>query len=242
MNIDYRIRNIVIAGALAAAAVVLTVIYVNSSREHQATQAESVTIYATSGSYPAGTSGATIAGNLRKVTVSRAAAVPDAITSPNQIRNLYTIDAVYAGEQLTLRRFAPAEQKGVLAKLHGKQRAMQLAGDATQLLSGIVVAGNRVDIVANLKSPDGQNAKTIVALRGLLVLGTDKDKKGAKVSSDTTGTGSHAVVLAVTQDQAQRLYYVMKNGDWALALRPVKKPRDEQPSSATYQSVVSSGL
>ena len=242
MTIDYRIRNIVIAGALAAAAVVLTVVYVNSSREHQATQAQSVTIYATNGSYPAGTPGSKIAGNMKKVTVTKAAAVPDAITSPDQIRNLYTIDAVYAGEQLTLRRFAPAEQKGVLAKLHGKQRAIQVSGDATQLLSGIVVTGNHVDVVANLKSPNGQDAKTVVALRGLLVLGTDKDKQGPKVSSDTAGNGTHAVVLAVTQDQAQRLYFVMKNGDWALALRPVKKPQDAQAPSATYESVVNGGL
>ena len=168
--------------------------------------------------------------------------MPDAVTSPDQIKNLYTIDAVYAGEQLTLRRFAPAEQKGVLAKLQGKQRAMQISGDSTQLLSGIVVTGNRVDVVANLKSPKCvPGPKSIIALRGLLVLGTDKDKHGPKVATDTTGSGAHAVVLAVTQDQAQRLYYVMKNGDWTLALRPVKKPQDARLLSANYQSVASGG-
>ncbi len=35
----------------------------------------------------------------------------------------------------------------------------------------------------------------------------------------------------MTDEQAQRLYYVMKNGDWTLQLRPVKKPKDSKRST-----------
>ena len=45
MTIDYRIRNIVIAAALAAAAVLLTVVYVTSARNDVATGKENVTVY-----------------------------------------------------------------------------------------------------------------------------------------------------------------------------------------------------
>ena len=77
MTIDYRIRNIVIAAALAAAAVLLTVLYVSSSRQHDEKQQQSVTVYTTTRSYPLGTPGTKIAGNLEAVTV--AAPVDDEI-------------------------------------------------------------------------------------------------------------------------------------------------------------------
>ena len=54
MTIDYRIRNIVIAAALAAAAVLLTVVYVTSARNDTATGKENVTVYVPSKDYAVG--------------------------------------------------------------------------------------------------------------------------------------------------------------------------------------------
>jgi hypothetical protein len=45
----------------------------------------------------------------------------------------------------------------------------------------------------------------------------------------------------MTDGQAQRLYYVMKNGDWALQLRPVQKPTDSTRSTATFTTVLAGG-
>jgi len=240
MTIDYRTRNIVIAAALAAAAVLLTVLYVSSSRKHDETQKQSFTVYTTTRSYPLGTAGAKIAGNLKAVTVSRAAMTTEAVTSPDQIRALYTTEPVYAGEQLTLKRFAPPAEQGVRSKLAGKQRAMQVSGDTNQLLAGTLVPGDRVDVVANVKNPKDQNdVRTLVALRNLVVLQTEKGQGGAKI--DRSANDDHAVILAVTDEQAQRLYWVMKNGEWSLQLRPVKKPRDSGRATTTFAAVVNGG-
>ncbi len=57
MTIDYRIRNIVIAAALAAAAVLLTVIYVTSARNDVAAGKENVTVYVPSKDFAVGTAG-----------------------------------------------------------------------------------------------------------------------------------------------------------------------------------------
>ena len=57
MTIDYRIRNIVIAAVLAAAAVLLTVIYVTSARNDVTAGNENVTVYVPSKDYAVGTAG-----------------------------------------------------------------------------------------------------------------------------------------------------------------------------------------
>ena len=239
MTIDYRIRNIVIAAALAAAAVLLTVIYVTSARNDVATGKESVTVYVPSKDFAVGTPGTTIAGNLDKQMIARKYAAPEAVTSPAQLKGLYLTQPVYTGEQLTLNRFALPKEQGIRAEIKSNERALQVPGTADQLLAGTLVIGDRVDVVANLKDPkDNTDVKSSVVLRNLRVLQTEDDAGTKLQTADDNG---HAVVLAVTDEQAQRLYYVMKNGDWTLQLRPVKKPADSNRSVDTFTTVLAGG-
>ena len=239
MTIDYRIRNIVIASVLAAAAVLLTVIYVTSARSDVATGNENVTVYVPSKDFSVGTAGSKIAGSLEKQTVARKNAAPEAISNPSQLKGLYLTQPVYSGEQLTLNRFALPKQQGIRAELSGKQRALQVPGTPDQVLAGTLVVGDRVDVVASLKDPrDNTVVKSAVVLRNLKVLQTDDGSNSGKI---TSGQPEDSVILAVTDSQAQRLYYVMKNGDWALQLRPVKKPADSTRSTDTLQTVLAGG-
>ena len=240
MTIDYRIRNIVIAAALAAAAVLLTVVYVSSARKHDATQKQSVTVYKVDGNYGIGTPGSKVAGHLTAMTVTKAQMAPHTVTNPDEIRNLYLAEPVYSGEQLSLLRFAPANQQGIRSRLSGTERAIQVPGDANQVLAGTLVPGDRVDVVANVKNPNNQyDVRSMVALRNLVVLQTMDGKGGAKITRPTDQ--DYAVILKVTDEQAQRLFYVEKNGDWSLQLDPVKHPKSSSPSSATYAAVVNGG-
>jgi Flp pilus assembly protein CpaB len=236
MTIDYRFRNIVIAAVLAAAAVLLTVVYISTARDKDAAQKESVTVYVPSRSFPIGTAGSKVAGSLEKTTVTRSAMAPKAVTDPKEIQDLYTTESVYAGEQLTLNRFVPRTQQGVLAKLDGTKRAFQLSGNANQMLDGTLQPGDRVDVVANVKNPNNQNdVRSLVALRDVLVLQT-QDGEGATINNPDSDQS--AAILAVTDEQAQRLYWVTQNGTWMLQLRPVKKPKDGKAQPATFDTVV----
>jgi Flp pilus assembly protein CpaB len=240
MTIDYRTRNIVIAAALAAAAVLLTVIYVNSARSHDTAQKQSVTVYVPSSNYSIGTPGSKIAGNVKAETVARSAMTPHAVTNPDQIRNLYLAEPIYSGEQLSLLRFALPSEQGIRSKLTGKQRAIQVAGDTNQLLSGTLVPGDRVDVVATLKNPKDANVvKSVVVLRNLLVLQTQDGQGGAKINNPTNGTG--AVILQVSDAQAPRLNWTLNNSNWSLQLRPVKKPADSTNTPSTFESVLAGG-
>ncbi len=239
MTIDYRIRNIVIAAALAAAAVLLTVIYVTSARNDVAAGKKNVTVYVPSKDFAVGTPGSKIAGSLEEQTIASKYAAPEAVTGPEQLKGLYLTQPVYAGEQLTLNRFALPKEQGIRAELKGNERALQVPGTADQLLAGTLVVGDRIDVVASLKNPkDNTDVKSSVVLRNLRVLQTEDDA-GTKLQ--TANDNGHAVVLAVTDEQAQRLYYVLKNGDWTLQLRPVKKPTDSSRSADSFTTVLAGG-
>jgi Flp pilus assembly protein CpaB len=238
MTINYRIRNIVIAAALAAAAVLLTVIYVTSARNDEKAGKQEVTVYVAQKDFAAGTPGSTIAKSLKATVVARDAATPRAIEGKKQIAYLYSAQPIYKGEQLSFHRFTTPKAQGIRTQLKGKQRAYQLPGDANQVLAGTIRPGDRVDVVAVFK-PSGLNtdSKATVALRKVLVLDTS-EAEGSTIET-ASGNGNFSVVLAVTDEQAQTLLYVERNGEWALQLRPVKKPKDSKHSVTTAQTILS---
>lgn len=240
MTSTINIRNLVIAIALAVVAVLLTVVYVGAARDDQTAGKQQITVLAVTRGFDTGTTGAKVAGSLKTVVVRREDAGPSPVTAVAQIKGLFLTEPVYAGEQLTLKRFAPPAQQGVLAKIAGNERAYQLPGSPNQLMVDTIEAGDRVDVLVNLKNPkDQSDVRTSVALRNLRVLDTVKlDENSALAANE----GRNAVILAVTDQQAQRLYYMQKNGEWTLVKRPVKKPKDGKRSTETFTSVLAGGV
>lgn len=238
MTIDYRIRNIVIAAVLAATAGLLTILYVTSAKDDEAASKQSVEVYVPSKGYAIGTAGSKIADSMTVQVVKRDQLVPDAVTSPAQIKGLYLTQPVIKGEQLTLKRFALLKEQGIRSKLVGNQRALQVSGDTDQMLAGTLIPGDRVDVVANVRNPQNSgDVRSTVVLPNLRVLQTQDGDAGASIDESETAD-LHAVVLGMTDEQAQRMMFVMKNGDWSLQLRPVKHPKDSAKSAATFGSVV----
>jgi Flp pilus assembly protein CpaB len=116
---------------------------------------------------------------------------------------------------------------------------VQVAGDPNQLLAGTLKAGDHVDVVANLRMKVDQNASaTRLVLRDLTVLSGPDESTVAKVSSG----GATSVILAVTDTQVQRLFFVMKNADWTLELRPVVDAADSAERIETADSVLREGV
>jgi Flp pilus assembly protein CpaB len=235
MTINYRIRNIVIALALAAAAVLLTVIYVASAKDDEVAGKQQVTVWVAESNFPVGTTGSKIAASLRKEVVPQKAAAPQFVTNPNQVKGLLSTQPIYAGEQLTELRFATPKEQGIRTQLAGRQRAVSVAGDANQLLVGTLQAGDRVDVVAVFKRNGlERDAESSVVLRNVRVLLTSD----ADDSDVTAETGKNSVVLALTDAQAQRFELTDTTAEWTLALRPVKKPKDSTHSVDTIKTVL----
>jgi Flp pilus assembly protein CpaB len=128
------------------------------------------------------------------------------------------VQPIYANEQITPRRFGASGAQGMRSVLRGDLRAITVGGDARQLLAGTLRAGDHVDVVVNDKT-NSQNPRTRVAVSNLVVL----TPPGAEGTSGQATDGSVQATLQLTDKQAQVLWWVVKNGDWSLLLRPAAK-------------------
>lgn len=235
---NYRVKNIGIAVALAALAAILTSVYVVNYKRHVQSGEGKVTVLVAARDIPAGTSGADVVDKkmLKEQTVARKARVPGAISSPSQLSQYVATQDIYQGEQVSSRRFAPPQEQGIRAQIKGTQRAYQLPGNGDQLLAGTLQAGDRVDVVGTwgvkVGTSDNETLVSRVVLRNLLVL---SPPAGDSSSTVTGGSGGMSVQLRVTDAQAQKLIWIQKNGvdaGFQLALRP---PSGSLDSSNTYQ-------
>jgi Flp pilus assembly protein CpaB len=230
----YDIRSLLLPGVLALTAGLLALFYVSRSpaKPAQATTAGTA-VYVATRDIPTGAAGDTLAASLRLVHVPAQQVAADAVTSPAQLAGRVATSPTFAGQQVTLQSFAGAAAQGTAGQLSGTLRAIQVAGDATQVLAGVVKAGDHVDVVASVKTPDGTASSGQTVVRNLLVLAAPPEASGSAGSSQ-----SYIATLRATDAQAQRLFFVTKNGDWALELRPALHGRNSSLGNTTVTSIV----
>ena len=237
----YRLRNIGIAIALAVVAALLTTFYVTNYKRSVQHGESKVPVYVASRDIELGTSGSDVAsgGMLKVEQVPRRSVVPGAISNPDQIQKLVAVDKIYAGEQVSTNRFRPVQEQGVQAQLKGNLRALEVPATGPQLLNGTLKDGDRVDILGNWNLPEAATHHiSRVVLRNILVL------QAPSTNAVTSHLGSNpnegfTVMLAMTDSQATKFWWVVNNGDWSLQLRPISDPSDspEEVNNATTNAV-----
>jgi pilus assembly protein CpaB len=241
-RIGYRARTIGLSVVLALAAGLLTLSYVRRAERNAAASVANVGVFVAARDIPAGTPGTTILGRrlLARTRVPRRSVVPGAISSRAQVQRFVTAEPIYAGEQITTRRFRPLAEQGVRGMLNGTTRAIVVPGDANQLLAGILRRGDRVDVLGAIPLA-GARGRSVpasrVVLRDLLVLRAAAEGEEGR----SARRGSSSVVLALTDAQAQKLFFVMRNGQWALLLRPFGRSADSRVGIETARSVLEAG-
>jgi Flp pilus assembly protein CpaB len=223
----YRLRNIAVAVGLALVAALLTTFYVANYKRHVRQSESTVKVYVAKRDVPQGTSGAELIKRHLMVSsdVTARTVVPGYVSSPEQVASLLTTQTIFAGEQITLRRFASHAQQGIRSQLHGTLRALSLPGTNDQLLAGTLKDGDHVDVMANLKTGSCATCFAVrVIARDVLVLhapstGPDPSK---------VGTGNSSVVLAVSdRRESQKIFFAVQNAaGWTLQLRPVTNATD----------------
>lgn len=235
---SYRKRNIALASGLAVLAVVFMLIYTSKSESSGKVGKQLVGVLVAARDIPVGTPGSALQGDaLVRKPVPRSAVVPGSITARSQVRGEVAVEETLAGEQVIARRFGPIAAQGVRSRIHRLERVVQLAGDANQVLDGTLKAGDRVDVVGSWALGGGtctacNVSRTIV--RGALVLGTSADLASSGSGSST----SVPVQLRLTDAQAQRVFWMVKNGQWWLALRPVVDARSGSHGYDTSTSIL----
>src|SRR6478672_9266728 len=206
----YRVRTLGIAVGLAVVAGLMTMYYVTSYKHRVDSKQEQVPVAVAARDIPAGTLGDTIVSKklLHVEQVARRAVAPGAVSRPAALQ------PTYAGEQVSAHRFGPIQAEGVRSQLTGTYRAMQVAGTPNQLLAGVLKAGDRVDVVANVKFPAEGSQKHFsrVVLRDVLVLRTSGPPSEASKITSSTNADSW-VMLRVTDTQSQKLFFVYTNAE-----------------------------
>jgi Flp pilus assembly protein CpaB len=250
----YRVRNIVIAVVLAALAALMTSYYVTNYKRHVQRGESEVSVWVASKDISVGTTGTDAMKLLAEKHVPRRTVVQGAITKPDELEKLVATQPVYAGEQVTTNRFSAPTEVGIRGKLHDNVRALEVNGNANQLLLGTLRAGDHVDVVGTFKyKAQGTNGDTYVAtrtvLRDLEVLRAPSGSAASKLSGTN---GGYAVMLAVTDSQANKLWFTATNASsnssggtpvgWSLDLRSPVDSKDSPESVETIGSILKDGL
>jgi Flp pilus assembly protein CpaB len=243
MHTTNRLWHVVAAAGLALLAAMLVTFYVSNYKRNVQHSETQVTVLVASKDIPVDTPGSEILSKnlLTKVSVVRRQVVPGAISRPEQLRNLIATQPVFAGEQVTTRRFGTPAERGVRAQVSGKQRAIEVDGDSHQLLAGTLRVGDHVDVVGAWEVIDVTSASgepsgkagnvSRVVLRDLLVMAApDLPSKSGGLSA-TTGS---SVQLRLTDAESQRMEWLKAfSKDWRLVIRP---PSDSANSQRWYDN------
>jgi Flp pilus assembly protein CpaB len=253
----YRVRNIVIAVVLAAMAALLTSFYVTNYKKSVQQGEELEQVWVAKADIPAGMTGDEAAKLLGPKQVASRTVVPGAISNPREIESKIVAQPVYAGEQVTVRRFTDVSRQGVQGKLTGNVRAVQIQGSAEQMLASTLKAGDHVDIVASFKykvDGNGDNGAgnrefeaTRIVLRDIEVLRVSGTATGGKLDGGLQD--KYWAVLALTDVQENKLHFTTSFSDsqssgppWTLQLRPLVDDADSPESVETLSSVLRDGL
>jgi Flp pilus assembly protein CpaB len=247
----YRVRNIVIAVVLAALAALMTSYYVTNYKRHVQQGEKDVEVWVASKDISVGTTGSDAKKLLVSKHVPRRTVVQGAITKPEDLDKLVATQSVYSGEQVTTNRFSAPNQVGIHGKLTGNVRAFQIEGNSNQLLLGTLKTGDHVDLVATFKYKAGEltYVATRTVLRDVEVLRAPSGGTTEKLASG--GNGGYSIMLAVTDSQAQKLWFTgtVAQGNqgatvlgWSLDLRAPVESRDSPESVETLHSILTDGL
>ena len=233
----YRNRNLAVAGALALVAAVATMLLVSRANGSTKPTARPTSVLVATRDLGIGTSAAQALENGAVVRrrVAGDTVVPNAVKRAAELRGLVVVQPIFHGEQVTANRFGPSGAQGLRSELRGPLRVLQIPGDSNQLLAGTLRAGDHVDVVASVKQGSAQSSFSRVVLRNLLVL-------RAPDSASQSAAGipqSLSATVQLTDTQAQTLFFVIKNGDWSLVLRPALRATNESTAPASAGSVLS---
>jgi len=253
---NYRVKNIGIAVALAALAAILTSVYVVNYKRHVQHGEGKVTVLVAARDIPAGTSGADVIDQhmLKQETVPRKAVVAGSISSPDQLSQYVATADVYQGEQVTTRRFSPPSEQGIRAQIKGTQRAYQLEGSNHQLLAGTLKVGDHVDVIGSWCGSGGGgaagsgdcNAVSRDVVQNLLVLTAPATPSTGGSAAIAASQNSAYVQLRATDFQTTKLLWLQKNSvdqgnGWHLALRPPSGSLDSPPVVNDAHTLLSNG-
>jgi pilus assembly protein CpaB len=155
---------------------------------------------------------------------------PDAISNPNQAVGALTLVTIPVGGQITLSKVGTNVALALPVRLRPGMRAVSIPIDRVKGVSGMILPGDRVDVIAIPPATSGgPPGKAVTILRGIrvLVVGTNLEDPTATPSPEEMASAT--VTLEVNPKQADMLAWADANSNLRLALRSPREPIRSEP-------------
>ena len=198
----YRLRNIGLAIALAAVAVLLVFYYVSQERGRLQEDQELVPVWVAVKDIPVGTSGSELdaGGFLTQSEIERGQVAPGALLDPADVASKVVGYPIYKGEQVSQLRFRSEAEKGIRAQLSGK-----------------LTEGGKKGLSVKLALTDAQEQKLFwIAENGALTL----TLRSPTDASDSPESAESWWTLLVDGLKAQQLEALIPNAQQLDAMTP----------------------
>jgi len=211
--------------------------YLDSLRAEISAQAEPVRILVAMRDVPAGTTAAEILtqGYTEQRQYPRQYVADGAISSPASIEGLVLAVPLTRGEQLTSTRFKVAEDVGLAYAIPEGFVAVSVPDNPSRGVSGFVVPGDYVMVIASFESGGGLNTaitKTLISKARVLATGAETSQTAPAAGARQSGGGGllggsqasaggadiQTLTLAVTLSDAERLVFAQESGSVWYAL------------------------
>ena len=231
-----RTLIIIIAIAVGAVAAISTVLYVNSVQSRANHNAKLVAVYVIAKDVPKNTTGDTAiaAGLIKKSSIPKQFYPATAVTNVNEIKGRVTPNLLPAGQILVEREFVEpnvANQSFSTTNIPAGQVAISIAVDSTKAVSGLIVPGDKVDLVffggtANAKGTEaGSYAHVMYQNVNVIAIGTTAAPKQGDTTAPASVNTAGTFTFALPPDAAERVLLAANAGGLTLAL----VPPDNQP-------------
>ena len=224
-------RGSVFVGIGAAAIAALIVfIYLHNYRNSLNSAGASVSVLVAKNLIPKGTPGGIVGhdGQFQIRSIPRRELQVGALTDPAALNGRIALSDIYPGQQLTAAEFALAPANALPNQLRGTDRAINVSLDAIHGMTGLVNAGDRIDIFLATTRQGVQGAEGVVKvlLSNVLVL-----------RAPLYGSGG-AFTLRVPETQAVWLASSQDYGHLWFAVRPATRARVQTPSPVSVQMLL----
>jgi pilus assembly protein CpaB len=160
-----------------------------------------------------------------------------ALSDPKQAEGDVALITIPQGSPLTSATIGQPAEVGLTFRLKPGMRAVSIPVDKVKAVSGLIQPGDKVDVMASVKSGAGIPPKTFTIIRGatILAINTQLEQTGtdaaASPAPDGSGAGGGATVtLGVTPGQADLLTVADLNTTLRLALRSPQEPVRSLPA------------
>jgi pilus assembly protein CpaB len=222
-------RLFLVAAILGLLAATLTYTYIRSIQHEDTYEVKQVGVVVATKDIPSGTS---VSPNMvRFAEVPEITLHPEAAVSPGEVIGRITKAPIVSGEQILRNRLLPAGVRPSLSfAIPSGKRAVSVAVNEVVGVAGFVKPGDRVDILATVDGPNGEDTVTSTVLQDveILAIAQDMEEEVDKKPKVTT-----TVTLAVSLAEAQKVTLAEETGVLRLVLRPVTAANREWVNPTT---------